>query len=60
MEFIFNKTGSTTNDSKNDSRFTQTFNVNVAMRRADLFANTGDFVFNNPVRLFTRTSVVFV
>ena len=51
-EFIFNNTGSSTNNSINDSAFTQTFNVDVGMRRTDLFANTGDWVFNNPVRLF--------
>ena len=57
-EFIFNATGSSSNNSNNDSAFTQTFDVDVAMRRADIFANTGDWVFNNPVRLFTQNSTI--
>ena len=57
-EFIFNATGSSTNNSTNDSAFTQTFDVDVAMRRADIFANTGDWVFNNRVRLFTTNSTI--
>jgi autotransporter-associated beta strand protein len=55
-EFLFNNTGSATNVSTNDSVNTQIFNVDVGMRRAVLNANAGDFIFNNRVRLFTRTS----
>lgn len=55
-EFLFNNTGSSTNVSANDSAFTQTFNVDVGMRRTVLRANAGDFVFNNRVRLYTQTS----
>ena len=55
-EFLFNNSGSATNASVNNSSFAQTFNVDVGMRRVNLNANTADFIFNNPVRLFTTTS----
>ena len=56
-ELVINNAGSgAPNTSANNSSFTQTFNVDVGMRRVTLNANTGDFVFNNPVRLFTTTT----